>query len=153
MFKCAVPFASISLALAGIWLASVATDMALPGVAWGAAAAAVEPIPPTDTATPSAAPAQQDRPMISAPKLMIAAPPNALYFCVVSVAGVRKQTSIQFAPKVEELCAKHPEMSPCQYERNVCRGSGGRVYAASGEEITMAMEAEYDKRVLRVQLR
>ena len=83
----------------------------------------------------------------------IVAPPNTLYVCVVDAGGVRKQTAIEFAPKVGELCAKHPEMSPCQYERNACRRSGGRVYAANGTEITMATEAEYDKKVIRVQFK
>jgi len=83
----------------------------------------------------------------------IVVPPNALYVCVVGVGEARKQTAIEFAPKVGELCAKHPEMGPCQYERNACRRSGGRVYAANGKEITMATEAEYDKKVLRVRLK
>ena len=51
------------------------------------------------------------------------------------------------------LCRKHPEMGPCQYERNNCRASGGRVFAADGVEITMATEAEYDKKVMRVRFR
>ena len=75
----------------------------------------------------------------------IVVPPNALYVCVVEVGGVRKQTAIE--------CAAHPEMSPCQYERNACRRSGGRVYAANGAEITVATEAEYDKKVMRVRLK
>jgi len=48
------------------------------------------------------------------------------------------------------MCSKHPEMGPCQYERNACRRQGGRVFAANGSEITMATEAEYDKKVRRV---
>ena len=48
------------------------------------------------------------------------------------------------------MCRKHPEMGPCQYERNACRSKGGRVFAADGKEITMATEAEYDKKVRRV---
>jgi hypothetical protein len=83
----------------------------------------------------------------------IVVPPNALYVCVVDAGGVRKQTAIEFAPKLGELCAKHPEMGPCQYERNACRRRGGRVFAADGKEITKATEAEYDKKVLRVRLK
>ena len=83
----------------------------------------------------------------------IVVPPNALYVCVVDAGGVRKQTAIELAPKLGELCAKHPEMGPCQYERNACRRRGGRVYAAGGKEITMATEAEYDKKVLRVRFK
>ena len=80
-------------------------------------------------------------------------PPGAIYVCVAEAGGARQTTAIEFAPKVGELCAKNPEMGPCQYERNVCRGSGGRVYAANGVEITMQTEAEYDKKVMRVRLK
>jgi hypothetical protein len=98
-------------------------------------------IPEPAPATPSAA----------APEIVV--PPGALYVCVSEVAGVRQTTAIEFAPKVGALCAKDPEMGPCQYERNVCRKSGGRVYAANGVEITMATEAEYDKKVMRVRFK
>ena len=60
------------------------------------------------------------------------------------------QTAIEYSPQVDGLCRKHPEMGPCQYERNACRRKGGRVFAADGSEITMATEAEYDKKVRRV---
>ncbi len=83
----------------------------------------------------------------------IAVPAGALYVCVSEVGGVRKQTVIDFEPRVHSLCARHPEMGPCQYERNGCRRSGGRVYDASGKEITPATEAEYDKKVMRIRLR
>ncbi|MDQ2963896.1 MAG: hypothetical protein M3R31_12180 [Pseudomonadota bacterium] len=43
-------------------------------------------------------------------------------------------------------------MGPCQYEREACRRSGGRVFAADGKEITKQTEAEYDQRVLRVKI-
>ena len=80
-------------------------------------------------------------------------PPGAIYVCVADVGGVRQTTAIEFAPKVGDLCARNPEMGPCQYERNICRKGGGRVYAANGTEITMATEAEYDKKVMRVRLK
>ena len=113
-----------------------------PGEAAGAAVVRKTlPEPAPAPATPSAA----------APAIVI--PPGALYVCVSEVAGVRQTTAIEFAPKVDALCAKDPEMGPCQYERNVCRKSGGRVYAANGIEITMATEAEYDKKVMRVRLK
>ena len=83
----------------------------------------------------------------------IVVPPGALYVCVSETRGVRQTTAIEFSPKVGALCAKDPEMSPCQYERNVCRKSGGRVYAEGGTEITLATEAEYDKKVMRVRLK
>lgn len=83
----------------------------------------------------------------------IAVPPKTLYVCVIDLKERRQQTAIEFAPRVGKLCAKHPEMGPCQYERNNCRASGGRVFAANGVEITMATEAEYDKKVMRVRFR
>jgi hypothetical protein len=99
---------------------------------------------------PTIAPAPPPPLIAAAP---IAVPPGALYVCVADVDGVRQTTAIEFAPKVGELCAKYPEMGPCQYERNVCRRGGGRVYAANGVEITMATEAEYDRKVMRVRLK
>ena len=83
----------------------------------------------------------------------IAVPAGSQYVCVTESSGVLSQTTIAFAPKVAQLCLRHPEMGPCQYERNLCRRSGGRVYAAGGEEITMATEAGYDKHVLRVRFK
>ena len=83
----------------------------------------------------------------------VVVPAGSLYVCASESGGVRQETAIQFAPKVAKLCAKHPEMGPCQYERDICRRSGGRVYAAGGIEITPQTEAEYDKKVLRVRFK
>jgi hypothetical protein len=83
----------------------------------------------------------------------IVVPADAIYVCVVDAGGTRRQTVIEFVPKVHQLCSRHPEMGPCQYERNACRNVGGRVYAASGQEITLATEAEYDRKVMRVRFR
>ena len=83
----------------------------------------------------------------------VVVPAGSLYVCASDSGGVRQETAIQFAPKVAKLCAKHPEMGPCQYERDICRRSGGRVYAAGGIEITPQTEAEYDKKVLRVRFK
>jgi hypothetical protein len=98
------------------------------------------PETPSGTASPAPAPA-------------IVVPPHAQYVCVTEAEGQRQQTVIEFSPRVADLCLKHPEMGPCQYERNACRRSGGRVFAAEGKEITMATEAEYDKRVMRILLK
>jgi hypothetical protein len=98
-------------------------------------------------------PAMAPVPAPEAAASTIVVPSGALYVCVSEAGGVRQTTAIEFAPKVGALCAKDPEMSPCQYERNVCRKSGGRVYAANGAEITMATEAEYDKKVMRIMLK
>jgi len=87
------------------------------------------------------------------PLAPVVVPANTLYVCVIDTQGVRQQTAIEFTPKIAALCGKHPEMGPCKYERNVCRQSGGRVFAANGVEITQLTEADYDKRVLRVVFR
>jgi hypothetical protein len=82
----------------------------------------------------------------------IVVPPDKLYVCVTDTKGVRSQVPIEFTPNVYPLCAKHPEMGPCQYARNECRRGGGRVFAKEGVEITMKTEAEYDKKVMRVKI-
>ena len=101
------------------------------------------PIPPAPEAPPGV--------LVPAPAIVL--PANAQYVCVTEAAGQRQQTVIEFSPKVAGLCLKHPEMGPCQYERNACRKSGGRVFAAEGKEITMATEAEYDRKVIRIRLK
>ena len=106
----------------------------------------VEPAPPP---TPSTALVKPARPVAPAPVV----PADVQYVCVTDVGGERRETAIEFSPKVAQLCRKHPEMGPCQYERNLCRRSGGRVYAAGGAEITAATEAEYDRKVMRVRLK
>ena len=83
----------------------------------------------------------------------VVVPPGSIYVCVTDAGGVRREAPIEFSPQVGALCAKHPEMGPCQYERNVCRSSGGRVYAAGGVEVTLQMEEEYDRKVIRVRIR
>ena len=80
-------------------------------------------------------------------------PPGAIYVCSSGSAGERKITAIAFDEKAGAMCRRHPEMGPCQYERELCRKSGGRVYAADGAEITLATEAEYDRRVMRVRFK
>jgi hypothetical protein len=108
------------------------------------------PLPETPIPTPPEAPPGS---LIPAPAPAIVLPANAQYVCVTEAAGQRQQTVIEFSPKVAGLCVKHPEMGPCQYERNACRRSGGRVFAAEGKEITMATEAEYDRKVMRIRLK
>jgi len=99
---------------------------------------------------PETAPAT---PGVTTGPVAIVVPGDAIYVCVVDGAGTRRQTVIEFVPKVHQLCRRHPEMGPCQYERNACRSAGGRVFAAAGQEITMATEAEYDRKVMRVRFR
>ncbi len=107
-----------------------------------------QPSPPV---TASAPPTRDVTPPASRPD--VAHPGDAIYVCVVDKPSGREQTVIEFAPKVHGLCKRHPEMGPCQYERNQCRAAGGRVYARGGQEITLAHEAEYDKKVMRVRFR
>jgi len=101
---------------------------------------------PLESKEPSGAPT----PDVAA---MIAKVPNALYVCVADAAGQRKETVIELAPNVLSLCRRHPEMGPCQYERDLCRKGGGRVFTADGREITRAVEDEYDRKVMRVRFR
>jgi hypothetical protein len=107
------------------------------------------PIPPVASVAP-----RRDTPSIAAPSApAVVVPADAIYVCVVDRDGTRTQTVIKFVPKVHQLCRRHPEMGPCQYERNVCRAAGVRVFAASWQEITLAVEAEYDRRVTRTRFR
>ena len=107
----------------------------------GGAAVVRRAVPETPAAPPGASPAP------------IVVPAGAIYVCVTDANGARQTTVIEFEPKVHAVCAKNPEMGPCQYERNACRSRGGRVYAANGVEITMQTEAEYDKKVMRVRFK
>jgi len=106
----------------------------------------VREVRPNPPATPSDSSSMQT-------PMTVAVPSDAIYVCVTPSNGQQQQVVIQFEPKVGELCRKHPEMGPCQYERDICRRSGGRVFAKDGHEITLATEAEYDKRVLRVRFK
>ena len=109
------------------------------------------PVPERPSAPPVVASVPQTVPPVSRPE--VTHPGDAIYVCVVDKPTGREQTVIEFAPKVHGLCKRHPEMGPCQYERNQCRAAGGRVYARGGEEITLAQEAEYDRKVMRVRFR
>ena len=106
-----------------------------------------EPAPPPVASVPPAVA------VLPPPAPPIVVPAGSIYVCVSDTRGVRQQTAIEFSPKIATLCAKHPEMGPCQYERDICRRSGGRVYAAGGVEITLQTEADYDKKVMRVRFK
>ena len=119
-----------------------------------------EPLPMTPAGdSKGAAVVRRPLPESPVPALASQAPPvvvptGSLYVCVSESGGSPpQQTAIVFAPKVGTLCVKHPEMGPCQYERDVCRRSGGRVYGVDGAEITLQTEAEYDKKVMRVRFK
>jgi hypothetical protein len=110
-----------------------------------------EPAPPVvRRPVPEAAAPSTAAPTVPvAPEAPPVVPTGAIYACVVG----RTVTAIQFEPKIAALCTKHPEMGPCQYEREECRRSGGRVFAANGKEITRVTEAEYDRKVMRLRFR
>jgi hypothetical protein len=101
--------------------------------------AAAKPAPAAPTA-----PALAKAPSVTLPSMAL--PPGPIYAC--EVAG--RRTVIEFPESVESLCRRHPEMGPCQYERNACRSTGGRVFTTLGEEVTPAVEAAYDEKVRRV---
>jgi hypothetical protein len=152
MIKHLVLLVTLSLALAGC-AAAPALDSGQPIGTSHVDTAAVERRPLPDLPLLAVPPAVPGSPFAPAAQPAIEVPPNTLYVCVVDAGGVRKQTAIEFAPKVGQICAKHPEMGPCQYERNACRRDGGRVYTTNGTEITMETETEYDKKVLRVRFK
>ncbi len=107
--------------------------------------------PATTPGSPQEVAKVPDRPRASVPAPPTAWAPDVLYVCV----GARgeRQTPIELSPSLAGLCRKHPEMGPCQYQRETCRRAGGRVFAADGLEITPAVEAEYDRKVLRARFR
>jgi hypothetical protein len=104
------------------------------------------PTPDSTPGTASTAPAVVAKapPRVAVPSVDF--PPGPLYYC--DSASGRK--AIAYEPRVEQLCRRHPEMGPCQYERDQCRAGGGRVFTARNEEVTAAVEAEYDRIVRRV---
>src|SRR5215211_7295956 len=73
-----------------------------------------QPVPPT----------QEGGPTPPAMPSIASIPPRTLYVCSKLVKGEISQTAIEFIPKVDSLCRRHPEMLPCQYERDICRRGG-----------------------------
>lgn len=143
-------FLLLALALSACTPAREPLPITPPGDSAGAAVVR-RPLPePAKSAVGSVSPGA---PVLPPPVPPVVVPAGSIYVCVAETGGVRRQTAIEFAPKVATLCAKHPEMGPCQYERDICRRSGGRVYVAGGVEITPQTEAEYDKKVMRVRFR
>jgi hypothetical protein len=100
--------------------------------------------PPAAAAPAPVAPVVKAPPPVVLPSMDL--PPGPLYTC--DVAGTR--TAIEYVENVAKLCRRHPEMGPCQYERDACRKGGGRVFTTKGEEVTPGVEAAYDAKVQRV---
>lgn len=74
------------------------------------------------------------------------------YECVKGKVGAETRVAIEFPENSGRICARFPAMGPCQYERDACRASGGRVIRFDGAEITKEVEHEYDKQVTRFRL-
>jgi len=74
------------------------------------------------------------------------------YECVKGKTGAETRAAITFPEKSGRICARFPAMGPCQYEREACRATGGRVIRFDGAEITKDVEKEYDKQVQRFRL-
>ena len=117
-------------------------------------AGTASPSKKVDTASPPLSPTLSPplSPSPSPPIVIAAAPPGTIYVCVTDTAGHPRQIPIELQPQVAALCRKAPEMGPCQFEREACRRTGGRVFAVDGTEITRQTEAEYDKRVMRIRM-
>ncbi len=146
--KLASPLVVVA-ALAGIAGCSAPGTPPAPGNAQGAAVVRRQ----AAQSPSSAAVAPSNGSAAAAAAHAVTVPPDTQYVCVTNASGGFTVTTIEFAPKVATLCRRHPEMGPCQYERNRCRQSGGRVYAAGGVEITTDTEADYDRKVMRVRFK
>ena len=66
--------------------------------------------PPPPLSEPAPAP-----PPVALPDMNL--PPGPIYACASAAA----REPIVLAPGVESLCRRHPEMGPCQFERDACR--------------------------------
>lgn len=103
-------------------------------------------VPPAPPVAASAPPASKAPPASAVVMPRTDLPAGPIYRCEVAGAS----TVLALPENVEALCRRHPEMGPCQYERDACRQRGGRVLTSLGEEVTARVEAEYDRRVQRV---
>ena len=99
--------------------------MALAALVLVACGPAPVPPPPEPVPAPSPAPTPTPTPTplpVALPDMNL--PPGPIYVC--DTAGAR--VPIELPANIESLCRRHPEMGPCQFERNACRTRGGRVY-------------------------
>jgi hypothetical protein len=127
---------------------------AAPAPAPTPAPAAVAAVPPVQPGLPGALPA---RPITRDPKSVatVAAltPDGATrYSCERGPASSATRSNIELPEGTSRICSRFPAMGPCQYERDACRASGGRVIRFDGVEITKEVELEYDRQVQRFRL-
>ncbi len=121
---------------------------------------AMPAIPPKDAATGSVGSAggavAPSRGQLSAVQIAAVASVTpegtTRYECVKGKTGAETRAAITFPEKSGRICARFPAMGPCQYEREACRATGGRVIRFDGAEITKDVEKEYDKQVQRFRL-
>jgi hypothetical protein len=107
----------------------------------------VAPAPKPMEAPPAATNAQPD-PRIIATTSVLTPSGKTRYECVKG----SNRTPIGLPEGSERVCSRFPAMGPCQYERDACRASGGRVIRFDGTEITKEVENEYDRQVQRFRL-
>jgi hypothetical protein len=141
-----MPAAPALIGVKAAWrLGAMIVTLALAGCQPAPPPTAVPPASSTATPPAPSPPAKPaPAPVVALPRTDL--PPGPIYRC--EVGGV--STVLPLPENIESLCRRHPEMGPCQYERDSCRQRGGRVLTSLGEEVSPRVEAEYDKRVTRV---
>jgi hypothetical protein len=103
---------------------------------------------PAPMEVPSAASRSQADPKMIATTSVLTPSGKGRYECVKGST----RSSIGLPDGSERICSRFPAMGPCQYERDACRASGGRVIRFDGTEITKEVENEYDRQVQRFRL-
>jgi len=100
MIRYTICITAIAVCIAGCTPSTIAPEPSTAHVP------AVERTRLPDVPTPPKVPSEvKGAPPVPAPPDIVV-PPNTLYVCVIDKGGVRKQTAIEFAPKVDALCAK-----------------------------------------------
>ncbi len=121
----------------------------LPPPAPNKSATAAPSLPPSATPPPPSLPLPAV-PSASAIAVSAALTPDGKPRYACQKGGSMEQ--IVLPQGTDRICSRFPAMGPCQYERDACRASGGRVIRFDGVEITKDVEHEYDKQVQRFRL-
>ncbi len=109
---------------------------------------AIAPAAPKPMEVPPAASNAQSDPRVIATTSVLTPSGKTRYECVKG----SNRTPIGLPDGSERICSRFPAMGPCQYERDACRASGGRVIRFDGTDITKEVENEYDRQVQRFRL-